>query len=347
MPMMPFQNQYAALPQTPGSAVANTLQDIITAREIQKQQAEKDALERAKFSADTQYNTERLAGLAEQRQAVAEMRKATAADLAQKTADRTADQERMNAFMESPEFYQLPDNVQQQLGIAHTTGDKELFRTVLANMGKPNPADEMTPGYYLDEPTGTMKPMLDPTTKQPIKMKKGERPLTRSYPPNAPVDAGQVIDKPVIGPDGNPDPTKMLVNKRGTLVIQDVPQGYKIGGIGDVKHNPNATGDKGKYLNINSQDVQTLGKAIAKATAPGGMFGGSAKQQDVAAYYQVLAGILGKSSADPSVKMTVRQIQQNEPNTPINDIITRYQAQYGNDPTFGQFVDLLHIVRGQ
>lgn len=173
--------QYNTSPETmtPGSAVADGLQEILANRRAQAQQDLVDKLIQDKFGLDQQNVQSEIASRADNNATNKTIRDANAAASAQTVADKQAKQDRFkassdyltNTYFNSPEFAALPPESKLVWQLAAKDPD-QLEKAIAMKMTPQAKADEYEPENWFDDVTKKTGQVLGPDGK-PHLVKKG------------------------------------------------------------------------------------------------------------------------------------------------------------------------------
>lgn len=193
---------------TPGSAVANQLQQILLQKRNQQRQDMMDQLNAQNVQSQMQYRQDQAETNKSYRDAWARQRDALAAEEQDKANRRTQTLANFDNYMQSPAFSQLDPSIQQQFRAARISGDPQELTKVIGNMGamnKPNPYPggelyEMDPdsretndtGIWLNGVRGDQVKALQRTPRPPAS-EVTPQPFTRTDIPNDPNDPSKGV----------------------------------------------------------------------------------------------------------------------------------------------------------
>lgn len=221
---------------TPGSAVADQLQQILTRK---REEARTNLLERlnvANVGSEMQYRAEQAASAKEQRQAHARDYEAQAAQRKAESEERALVSKRFSDLQQrlavEPDYLSKMDPTVRFMTLRSVFPKGEQ---VPANL-----SEQMAPLMTYHEQTDKYTPAVGPDGK-PIMGKPGERPMIQTRPPIGPQDHGSFIG-PAIGPDGKPVPGKFVVMQNGKMNIVDQPGIAGVGNRVNVNTNNNQNG---------------------------------------------------------------------------------------------------------
>lgn len=309
---------------TPGSAVADQLQDILARKRSESRQSMLDQIAEQERAKNDQYRQAQLAGLEEQRLGQAQLRQAQTGQIDAEAARKAQHDEAIKNFVNpaNPDFAKLDPAVQAQMRFAVATGNPQVEDQVLANMGqKPNPADQSVPVFVNGKATGEWAPpnALHMTV------------------PQEPQDHGTVYGQ-ATGPDGKPIPGQFLVMRNGKLQMQGVQ------GATGVHREGTANPAKSTMKQMTSQDRANLSKLRGKASSSG-LFGlGGASSTDKAALKQFVDSYISTDqSLSQDVKDTVYDALQREPGASPEQLIGKFQGQWASPAEEAQFANTVRM----
>lgn len=226
-----------------------------------------------------------------------------------------------------------------------------------AEAGLPTPPEHIlnppkkVPGMYFDEATSKTHPFLD-EKNQPILVNEGTAPHMVPRPtrePRDPVDHGTYLDRPVMGPDGQPDPHKIITMVNGHPVVQVIPDGFSLG----------AKPGSRKPIGLPAGAVSAIAKlrAAARPSDPTlGMGGGYVKPEALTALKSSLSSLLYNLPLSPQIKQMAQDILIYTAGTKTNasylltsptDAATKWRRDNGIDQlSADDHQNLLEVVNG-
>lgn len=307
---MPNQDIYT---MTPGSAVADKLQEILTSRRLEARQAMLDQLNTRNVESQMEERKASMDSLAEQRAATAEWRKAQAQGVTDKQGEVQRRRQGISAFMASPEFSQLDPSIRQQMSLANTTGDDDLLRTIITNMGhKPGPEGGEV---YTISPTGEM---VDTGGWDPRGPQYHQLPNIPREP--APVREHKQDVGPELDPTGKPTGNRVVFDPNsGSYSTSPARAGAK---GGQTPHDVLSSSDRNAYARARGKATDIPG------SGPFNFFGGkTATPQDKAAFDQTEKNILSKFP--PKFAQLVSDIRAHESPDTTNEAVVENAVTNG------------------
>ena len=311
---------------TPGSAVADQLQEILARRRADARQQLLDQIGAAQAASEMDYRAKSAASLEESRQASAEQRRAQAAKTTADANELARRQKAMNDF-------QIPadadEDIETQFNTAKQLGDWDLFKTVLTNMG--NMAKKRSGGdMFIVHPGGRLEDTGIWNDNGPV-FHQLPQPNASGTPQMKPAgrteDGSLVFTSNRMGPDGMP----VLIDQWGSPYTGKVL--------------PLTGGSKQPGRNVTPAEAAKLAILRGKAMKQGTFFGGGPKDEDVQAYNQMLETIISNYPTTPDVRDTVRDVEDKEPGTPLPELLERMRSAFSDPQEFEQFSDLMHVIR--
>jgi hypothetical protein len=153
------------------------------------------------------------------------------------------------------------------------------------------------------------KTLVDQATGQGVASKGPNDTILTSDRDQRPLaDHGTYLDRPVIGPDGNPDPTKVYVMKDGNITIQTIPGGGSLGPKpGTTKPTTIPTSEFNKLQGLR---VKTASKPGTLQSLTGGMLGSpnEPKPADVEAFRSYAKAEVAKLGIPPTVQSAFNEV---------------------------------------
>lgn len=332
------------LTMTPGSAVADKLQEILMNKRIQAHQAQQDQLEQQrfgldqqKFQADSAYRTENLETLRGQRRAMEDQRdqsiaksKADMEAAATQRADDATRAQRLTALRSDPKFATMSP-MEQWLALREALPKGEAPP---APFKPPQSADDLGSDIFTQDRDGNV-------SDSGVWAPKGAHVVTQPAPPQ-PTTANQPQLLQFSVPDPT-DPTKTIMESHWLRPGEQPNDKNKINN-GVLHKDRNIPVGKPAGPLVPTALGIAYAKSKGKATDRGGWFGG-ASAQDKAAFFQIENEVYSKFPSHVG-QLAKEIITSEDPSTPIDDIVKNAVASGNVSPIEApQLAELLTHVR--
>lgn len=241
---------------TPGSAVADSLQEILMRKKLEARQAMLDSLNEENVHSEIQSRADQADTNRMYRTAYTDQRNANIGKIQREADDEKRAREGMHNFVTGPSFAGLDDKLKPQFQLADQTGDTALFKTLLTNMGKGKEGGPI----LINGPHGL--------TETSYWNNAGPQVVNQNYPPVQPADTyGETII--ATGPDGLNH--GFTYNRRNAKVQElNLPEGYTVkGGLSSltkppIEYKPKiTTKDQADYSNLVKASADTGGFMVS------------------------------------------------------------------------------------
>jgi len=192
-----------------------------------------------------------------------------------------------------------------------------------------NALQEREQFHSYDPETNKLTPQVDAEGK-PVRAPRGRDPIImRSREPRELRDTGQYLG-PVMGPDGQPVPGKIMMIQNGRPAIVDLP-----GGAASIGAKPTAASQSKKDqvpVPLMNAFTNSLGRG------PGGV------RQPVEKQLQAAQAIISNYPTHPDVRETISDIlRASEPGVTFEQLRDAYKSDFPADQ-YTEFLDLLSLV---
>jgi hypothetical protein len=318
---------------TPGSAVADTLQEILARKRAEARQAMLDDITQKESVANMEYRRENMLGLKEQREATSEQRQALGAKTRFDQQQRVEQDAARKNFLASPDFAQLDPKYQTAIRFAIQSGNNTGVDDIIKQMVTPEHKGKL---IQHDEATGAFTlPDKSPFTGE---LGQYDKVVTRNRPPQGPRDFAPVPFAGT-GEDGKPAYFGYFPGSN-EFKPATVPDNTKIAGRAPTV--PGA-GTQVK-LPLTPAEVKAYADARGLATEPTSWGQPPVKEKDRVKFQQYEQSI--KSKFPPDIVAIANEIMQMEdPSIPIDQVIA-HAIQNGSvdaaeAPILGQYLSLI------
>lgn len=241
---------------TPGSAVADSLQEILMRKKLEARQAMLDSLNEENVRSEMQERTDRADTNKMYRTAYSDQRNANIEKMQREKEDNERIRAGFHKLVSDPSFAQMDPSQQAQFRLADETGDTALARTLMTNMGKVKEGGPI----LINGPKGL--------TETSYWNNNGPQVVNQNYPPVQPADTyGETII--ATGPDGLNH--GFTYNRRNAKMQElNLPEGYTVkGGLSSltkppIEYKPKiTTKDQDNYTNLVKAAADTGGFMVS------------------------------------------------------------------------------------